>query len=673
MAEGDGEAQATGARGGIPEVFISYASPDSTVAETVCEALEHADVTCWIAPRDVTPGTFYADEIVHAIDAAKAIVLILSHNAATSPHVLREVERATSKRHPVVSLRVDQAPLPAGLEYFLNTSQWLDASGGDIARSIPKLIAAVRVAIQAPVVTPGPTPTPRAPAPSPPARLPQRTAIIVASLIGLAIAGFAVDRLWVSSRRVAPTAVVPAPAPAPAAPTMPEKSVAVLPFVDMSEKRDQEYFSDGLSEELIDHLSHSPDLKVIARTSSFQFKGRNEDVRTIGQRLGVAHLLEGSVRKSGKTLRITVQLIRVSDGFHLWSETYQRSLHDIFKVQDEIATSITKTLQSTLTANASLATETANVDAYNLLLKGNFMSQRATTGDQYRALSLFQEATRLDPNYARAWAKMGAVYQDLGYGGQMPVADAEPKARSAVERALLIDPKLAYAHEVLGNIYRDFDWDWKAAESEFKKAIEFDPSLTSARTNLDYLTWIQTGNIDDEIEVLRQGLVKDPLATDYFQTLGVSYWAARRFQESIDTFARLLELNPNYEGAQSLYGQSLLFSGQYDKALAAVEKESDEQSKLGVLPCVYWKLGRHPESDASLETLKKKYGEKTGAYIVAQMHACRGERKAAIEWLERAYRQRQSGMADVKFDPYFIDLQNETGFHNLLVKLKLDD
>jgi len=270
MAEGGGEAQATSGHTGTPDVFISYASPNNTVREAVCEALERAGVTCWIAPTDVTPGASYAGQIIHAIDAARAIVLILSQNAGSSPHVLREVERAASKRHPIVSLRIDQAPLPEDFEYFLNTSHWLDASNGDTARAIPKLVSAVRLAIQTPVVTPASTPTAHTAAPSTNAPQKNRTAIVMASLIGLAIAGIAVDRPWESSRRAAPTSVptapVPAPAPAPAAPAFSEKSVAVLPFVDMSEKKDQEYFSDGLSEELIDMLAQVPDLRVPART-----------------------------------------------------------------------------------------------------------------------------------------------------------------------------------------------------------------------------------------------------------------------------------------------------------------------------------------------------------------------------------------------------------------------
>jgi hypothetical protein len=241
MTEGGGEGNTSGS---TPSVFISYASLDGTVAETGCEALEKAGVTCRIAPRDVTPGAFYGDEIVHAIDA-KVIVLILSQNAATSPHVLREVERAASKRHAVISLRIDKAPLPAGLEYFLNTSQWLDASSGDTVRALPKLVSAVQVTIRAPIATPTGVPSAHGPAPAVAARSRKRMALVVGSAVGLALVGFAADRLWPSSHRAATTPVASAPVPVTAAAVIPEKSVAVLPFVDMSEKKDQEYFSDG--------------------------------------------------------------------------------------------------------------------------------------------------------------------------------------------------------------------------------------------------------------------------------------------------------------------------------------------------------------------------------------------------------------------------------------------
>jgi hypothetical protein len=301
MAEGGGEQKASV---NTPAVFISYASSDSAIAEATCEALEKAGVTCWIAPRDVTPGAFYANEIVHAIDAAKAIVLILSQSAANSAHVLREVERAASKRHAVISLRIDKTPLPAGLEYFLNTSQWLDASSGDTVRALPKLVSAVQAAIQAPTVTPTGVLTAHAPIPAASARSGKRTALVVASVVSVALLVFVADRLWLSSHRTAATpAAMPVasiPVPVTAAPAIPEKSVAVLPFVDMSEKKDQEYFSDGLSEELIDMLPKVPDLRVPARTSSFYFKGKQTTIAEIAKMLGVKHVLEGSVRTSGR-------------------------------------------------------------------------------------------------------------------------------------------------------------------------------------------------------------------------------------------------------------------------------------------------------------------------------------------------------------------------------------
>jgi len=340
------------ASGSTPSVFISYASLDSAIAESTCEALEKAGVRCWIAPRDVTPGAFYGDEIVHAIDAAKAIVLILSQNAATSPHVLREVERAASKRHAVISLRIDKGPLPAGLEYFLNTSQWLDASSGDTSRALPKLVSAVGAAIQAPTVTPTGLPTARALAPAVAAISPKGLVFVVASVVGLALVGFAADRLWLSSHRAAAipttTPVASAPVPSTAAPVIPEKPVAVLAFVDMSEKKDQEYFSDGLSEELIDMLTKVPELRVPARTSSFYFKGKQATLTDIAKALGVTHVLEGSVRKSGSALRVTAQLIRVDNGYHIWSETYDRNQEDVFKIQDDIARAVVDKLRLTL-------------------------------------------------------------------------------------------------------------------------------------------------------------------------------------------------------------------------------------------------------------------------------------------------------------------------------------
>ncbi len=263
MAGEGSEGQAASLPSGAPQVFISYASNNSAIANEVTAALEGQGLQCWIAPRNVTPGAHYAGEIVHAIDSVKAVVLILSQDAATSPHVLREIERATSKRQPVVTLRIDQAPLPAEFEYFLNTSQWLDASGGAASRTMPRLVAAVNSAINAPPAFAVPAVTSHPSANSAAARLSRRNVIVVACLAGLLFAGFAADRLWLSSRRGSspPASTGLTVAPVPPAPAISDKSIAVLPFTDLSERKDQEFLADGLAEELLSLLTKMTPLR----------------------------------------------------------------------------------------------------------------------------------------------------------------------------------------------------------------------------------------------------------------------------------------------------------------------------------------------------------------------------------------------------------------------------
>jgi TIR domain len=280
------------------DVFISYASQDAAVANSVVEALEGQGIRCWIAPRNVTPGEFYAGVIVHAIDAAKAIVLILSQHSGVSPHVVREVERASSKRHPVISLRIDLAALPADLEYFLNTSQWLDASAGEPSRVFPKLVEAVRKILAAAPATTG---SGSAGAPLPPldearaAKRPfNRPLAGAVGLIVILMCVFAIDKFWLSKHVAAGQPAAQIPVVVAFAP--PPHSIAVLPFVNMSGDASQDYFSDGITEELLNSLSRLNELQVVARTSSFSFKGRNVDVSTIAHKLNVGAILEGSVR-----------------------------------------------------------------------------------------------------------------------------------------------------------------------------------------------------------------------------------------------------------------------------------------------------------------------------------------------------------------------------------------
>src|SRR3984957_5694817 len=375
---------ATGGAGTTGRAFISDASADAGVAQRVCAELEAAGLSCWIAPRDVVPGEFYADAIVRAIDAASVLVLVLSKNSADSPHVLREVERGSSKRHPLVSLPIHLAPLPSALEYFLNTSHWLDASATGVENALPKAVAAVRHLVGAAAIAGAAHEIPAAKRNA--ASRWGATHMVLAAVVLVAIGYFLAEKFWLSKK--VPAAVTQSTAPAttnpagaaatqmagtPAAFAPPAHSIAVLPFVNMSGDPKQDYFSDGLSEELLNSLVSLRGLQVAARTSSFSFKGTGLGVAEIARKLDVGAVLEGSVRKDGGRVRITAQLINAVTGFHLWSQTYDRDLKNVLALQTEIATAVTQALQATLLGDVSTAVElggTHNPHAFDAYLKG---------------------------------------------------------------------------------------------------------------------------------------------------------------------------------------------------------------------------------------------------------------------------------------------------------------
>jgi TolB-like protein len=311
------------------DIFLSYASADVATADAVCAGLENAGLTCWLAPRDVAPGAQYADAIVRAINGARALVLVLSRSAVASAHVGKEIERASSKRRPIIALRIDAAPLTPAFEYFLSKSQWIEAPGGAPGAALPKLITAVQRLLQAagmPANTPGGS-APRFEPPAPLSGWRRPRARLGALVLGGVAVLAAAMRTWLAPHTAAPP-VPPAP-PVAAEFAPPAHSVAVLPFENLSGDRGQDYFSDGLSEELLNSLVTISELHVAARTSSFYFKGSAADTATIARRLNVGALLEGSVRKQATHVRISAQLINAVTGFNMWSKTYDRDLKDV--------------------------------------------------------------------------------------------------------------------------------------------------------------------------------------------------------------------------------------------------------------------------------------------------------------------------------------------------------
>jgi TolB-like protein/Tfp pilus assembly protein PilF len=446
-----------------------------------------------------------------------------------------------------------------------------------------------------------------------------------------------------------------------------KNSVAILPFVNMSADRDQEYFCDGLTEELITKLSQIQDLKVPARTSAFVFKSKNVDIREVGQRLGVENVLEGSVRKSGSRIRIAAQLINVADGYHLWSETYDRDLNDIFSVQDEIARSVAGTLQVTLLREKESSLQTRNTEAYNAMLMGRYFYGQQTRESLEKAVSYFEQAITLDPGYAEAWAGLGATCAFQAGNGYVSPREGYDRARAAVKKALALDKNLSYAHRVLGWIQMSCDWDWAAADASYQKAMSLQPERGQVETAQLAVAF---GRFEDASALARRAADYDPISAQVYATLGLSYWYGGQIEEAVAVYRKILELNPANEAIRSVLGLIYITHSNPQQALVELDQVKDPYWRLPGLAMIYHSLGKKPESDAALAEFIEKY-QAGGAYNVAQVYAFRGEADQAFVWLERAYAQRDGGMFLVKVDPMLKTLRPDPRFKALLNKMRL--
>jgi TolB-like protein/Tfp pilus assembly protein PilF len=497
--------------------------------------------------------------------------------------------------------------------------------------------------------------------------------LIVVGLLVVAIIVIAVERFFprtppIPAATEAASGASSAEAPVQAA----AKSIAVLPFADMSSGKDQEYFADGLSEELLNLLAKLPELRVIGRTSSFQFKGRNEDLRVIGEKLNVAHILEGSVRKSGEKVRITAQLIKAADGSHLWSESYDRKLDDIFAVQDDIAGEVVKALKLTLLGTAlTTRSKPQDSEAYNLALQGRFFVERRGQKDLERAVEYFRRARERDPSYAPAWAGLSQAYARQADLGFVPVADGYRRAREAAEKALALDPQLVDAHLAMGSIHLVYDWDWAGADASFRRALDLEPGNAQA-LRLASVPASTLGNWSEAIDLASKAVERDPLRPASYNNLGVTLLAVNRDAAAEAAIRKALELDPGGASWHQGIGRALLLQGKSAAALQAMEQETEELWRLSGLPLAFHALGRRNESDAALAALKEEYGD-VAAFQIAEVHAYRGEADLAFEWLERAYAQRDGGLLDIKGDRFLRGLAGDPRYKAFLRKLKLPE
>jgi len=448
-------------------------------------------------------------------------------------------------------------------------------------------------------------------------------------------------------------------------------SIAVLPFVNMSSDKEQEYFSDGLSEELLNDLAKIPGLRVAARTSSFQFKGKTEDLRTVGEKLNVATILEGSVRKEGQRVRITAQLIKVADGFHLWSETYDRQLNDIFAVQDEIARSVAGSLKVTLLGGktATPSTQGANAEAYNAYLQGEYFSKRGSKENLEKAVSYYEQAIKLDPGYALAWVGLGVARSSQADRGYLPTEEGYRKAREAAERALALDPNLAEAHAAMGWIKKNYDWDWAGADASYQRALALEPGNATVVRGAAALA-ATLGRFEEAMALDRRAVELDPLSVATHNNLGLAAYRAGRLEEAAAAFKKAVELNPERPSVHADLGRVYLAQAHPQEALAEMEREPEPFWRLYGLALAYHALGQKKEADAALAELVAKY-QAEAAFQIAEVYAFRGEADRAFEWLERAYAQRDAGLSEMKGDPLLKSLERDPRYAAFLKKMRL--
>ena len=464
----------------------------------------------------------------------------------------------------------------------------------------------------------------------------------------------------------------------PAGPAASAQSVAVLPFLNLSADTANEYFTEGMTEELISALSRVEGLRVPARTSSFAFKGKMSDIRDIGRQLSVAHVLEGSVQRAGSRLRVTAQLITVADGYHLWSETYDRELKDVFAIQDEVSRAIVQALQVKLAAGAPVRPE--NLAAYELYLKGRLFWNKGTVEGFKRALEFFNAAIAQDSGYARAYAGVADVYDALMFRADLPRAEGYPPARAAALRAVALDSQLAEAYTSRARVRFRQEWDLAGAEPDFRRAITLNPGY--ALGHQWYSAFLATlGRYPEAMREARRAAELDPLSAQVLLSYNFVLGCARQHGAAAEQARKALELESSPVGHERL-GNAYLGQGRFMDAIRefqaalALGGRRREAVNLSALGDAYARAGRRPEALGVLEDLKHlaaASGDSTQSFgqPVARLYAALGERDQAFAWLERAYREHDLGMTNLRacsgqvFDP----LRSDPRFTQLLKKV----
>jgi len=661
-----------------PAVFLSYASQDAEAARRICEALSAAGIEVWFDQSELRGGDAWDQRIRQQIRGCALFIPIVSANTQTRLEgyfrrewrlaVDRTLDMADGKPF-LIPVAVDGTPdKNAHVPEAFRAVQWTRLLGGetspDFVQRVSRLLGR---GSQEPVTFP--PAMSRAAAALPAKRRVPTSALIIGAALVIAAGYFAFGLFQAAKEE---SAVIPTPPIAPATATnsaIADKSIAVLPFVDMSEKHDQEYFSDGLAEELLNLLSKVPDLQVIARTSSFSFKGTSDDIPAIAKKLSVAHILEGSVRKSGRRMRITTQLIRVDSGAHVWSETYDRDVEDVFKVQDEIARIVVEKLKGTLMMGTpAVAARTTNPEAHTLYLQAQYFRALDTEEGLDTAIEKYQRAVALDPGYAPAWSGLSAAYaRKLANGGKA----GDPmivRAREAAEKAIQLDPRTGEAYATRAFLQMMVDFAWPQAGQTLARGRELDP----ANVTVLYVSGVQARTVGQEsaaVGFFRQALERDPVNLLTRRYFARTLLHANRVAEAEAEIQRLLEMSPAFPAAHYMLGLILLEKREPGPALAAFEAETSRTWRPFGLPLGLHAVGRTRDAEAALAKLDA--GAAGSEFQLAEACAFMGKTEEAFKWLDAATANRDPGIIWLRGNPLFRPLGGDPRYAALLRKLNL--
>ncbi|HEX5031110.1 MAG TPA: protein kinase [Candidatus Eisenbacteria bacterium] len=459
-------------------------------------------------------------------------------------------------------------------------------------------------------------------------------------------------------------------------------SIAVLPFLNRSADESTDYFSDGLADELVMVLSKIQGLRVIARTASFQFKGKTEDLAVIGAKLNVATLLEGSVVKQGSRLRVSVRLVKIPEGDSLWSESYDRTWDDVFAVQDDIAQRVVTELRARL-VGAALDPDRAKAEiaeavrgrgedpeVHRLLMRARYHLDRVTSDDTAQALEFVAQAMERDAAHPALWCELCRARSLQMNFGWIPIAEGTVLAREAIDRALELDPELSEAHGLLGWLLMHYDRNWAAAEASFLRALDLDPESAGNLRRAGTLAMC-LDRPHQAIDYYDRSLIGDPLSTAAYNNLGFSHYIAGHYEEAVRAIQKSIELAPQRVGARALLAFTLRAMGRGEEAMAAANEETMEVYRIWSLAIIHHHEGRHDESSRMLALLEGKYAD-DAAYQIAEVHAARGAVDPAFEWLERAYRQHDGGLAGMKASVNFRPIHSDPRWTTFLLKVGFD-